>query len=161
MPTAPEVKRLDTKHRWETLTRFQNLSKATMKPEQTPRSPLKVLMWTLTLIFSSMHRYSSPKGLPLHTEDNLRLINDRRKSTVTKKTRFWVGWSPSWCSVWLTDVQSGDEFILTQEGRLWMQMFPFRTRERSQNRLMSMKWLSADFNPVVHKQQPLRQHIRW
>lgn len=47
---------------------FQNLSKATTKPEHTPLSPLKVLMWTLTLILSSTHRYSSPSGLPLDTE---------------------------------------------------------------------------------------------
>lgn len=50
------------------LTMFQNLSKATTKPEHTPLSPLKVLMWTLTLILSSTHRYSSPSGLPLDTE---------------------------------------------------------------------------------------------
>lgn len=50
------------------LTMFQNLSKATTKPEHTPRSPLKVLMWTLTLILSSTHWYSAPSGLPLHTE---------------------------------------------------------------------------------------------
>lgn len=49
-------------------TMFQNLSKATTKPEHTPLSPLKVLMWTLTLILSWTHRYSSPKGLPSHTE---------------------------------------------------------------------------------------------
>lgn len=50
------------------LTMFQNLSKATTKPEHTPLSPLKVLMWTLTLILSSTHLYSSPSGLPLDTE---------------------------------------------------------------------------------------------
>lgn len=51
------------------LTMFQNLSKATTNPEHTPLSPLKVLMWTLTLIFSWTHRCSSPKGLPWHTEN--------------------------------------------------------------------------------------------
>lgn len=51
------------------LTMFQNLSKATTKPEHTPLRPLKVLTWTLTLILSSTQRYSSPRGLPLHTEN--------------------------------------------------------------------------------------------
>ncbi len=60
---------LDEETRVGELTMFQNLSKATTKPEHTPLSPLKVLMWTLTLILSSTHRYSSPNGLPLHTED--------------------------------------------------------------------------------------------
>lgn len=51
------------------LTMFQNLSKATTKPEHTPLRPLNVLMWTLTLILSSTHRYSSPRGLPLHAAE--------------------------------------------------------------------------------------------
>lgn len=60
---------------------FQNLSKATTKPEQTPLSPLKVLMWTLTLILSWTHRYSSPKGLPSHTETRHTLLVEFSWST--------------------------------------------------------------------------------
>lgn len=50
------------------LTIFQNLSNATRKPVQTPRSPLKVRMWTLTFTPSRIQRWSSPRGLPSCTE---------------------------------------------------------------------------------------------
>lgn len=78
------------------LTMFQNLSKATTKPEHTPLNPLKVLMWTLTLILSSTHRCSSPRGLPLHTGGDIyqvtqwspQLFHCRRNSA---EYDFWQG----------------------------------------------------------------------
>lgn len=50
------------------ITIFQNLSNATRKPVQTPRSPLKVRMWTFTFTPSRIQRWSSPRGLPSCTE---------------------------------------------------------------------------------------------
>lgn len=50
------------------ITIFQNLSNATKKPVQTPRSPLKVRMWTLIFTPSRTQRWSSPSGLPSCTE---------------------------------------------------------------------------------------------
>lgn len=50
------------------ITIFQNLSNATKKPVQTPRSPLKVRMWTLIFTPSRTQRCSSPSGLPSCTK---------------------------------------------------------------------------------------------
>ena len=44
------------------------MSNATRKPVQTPRSPLKVRMWTFTFTPSRIQRWSSPRGLPSCTE---------------------------------------------------------------------------------------------
>lgn len=52
---------------WTIITIFQNLSNATKNPVQTPRSPLKVRMWTLIFTPSRTQRWSSPSGLPSWT----------------------------------------------------------------------------------------------
>lgn len=76
------------KTRVRELTMFQNLSKATTKPEHTPLSPLKVLMWTLTLILSWTHRYSSPNGLPRHTENTWQMTQITKEEFTWNTKRF-------------------------------------------------------------------------
>lgn len=135
---------------------FQNLSKATTKPEQTPLSPLKVLMWTLTLILSSTHRYSSPNGLPLHTEEQTKYTNYTRNSPEAQN---------DFCQEKAKHAKDTARFEMC-EVRTWTfrcddaQKCVERNEGGTRGQWVGWwVWKSARINPLIANRKGLDQHI--